>query len=179
VKVTSKMLARAAYEADVKALDAQSDEEGDELQVFESDDDNDDEEGEGDNMTVEPTVKWSSKGKAKAQNLEEIPSAPGLRLSSKASTSGKKRGRAAIDPFTGTSQTSNILNVGSENLISTFARTGLEEDPSAASSNTSPKKKKSRSSDAANLQGSSAPQKQSDDGIEKKKSRKSKKKEKH
>ena len=114
------MLARAAYEADVKALDAQSNEEGDELQVFESDDDNDDEEGEGDNMTVEPTVKWSSKGKAKAQSLEEIPSTPGLRLSSKASTSGNKRGRAAIDPFTGTSQTSNIPRVGSENLISTL-----------------------------------------------------------
>ncbi|KAJ6541854.1 Sas10/Utp3/C1D family-domain-containing protein [Mycena capillaripes] len=75
VKVTSKMVERAEYEAELRARgDASSSE--DELEIIDGDD--------------VPTMKSSGKGKGKAKEVVEEPVA-----------AGSKRRRPAIDPFAG------------------------------------------------------------------------------
>ncbi|KAI0073960.1 C1D-domain-containing protein [Panus rudis PR-1116 ss-1] len=90
VKVTSKMLARAQYEKELKELGS---EEEDDLEVFEE---NDDEDEEMDNAEeTQDTRSAKAKGKAKAIETSQEP-----QLTSEPVT-GKKRRRPQMDPFAG------------------------------------------------------------------------------
>ncbi|PPQ77038.1 hypothetical protein CVT25_014855 [Psilocybe cyanescens] len=89
VKMTSKMLERAAYEKELKSRDAEADEEED-LEVFDDNENNDDISMDVD---AQPTQS-SAKGKGKEKDVP--PSSAGS-----ASNNTNKRRRPAIDHFAG------------------------------------------------------------------------------
>ncbi|PPQ75079.1 hypothetical protein CVT26_011825 [Gymnopilus dilepis] len=112
IKVTQKMLDRAAYEKELKAQDAMDEEEEDTLEVYN--------EGEGDEMDVDAdsrTAASSGKGKTKE---------------SAGFTSSKKRRRAAVDPFAGYGDDSAARSPVPQSASTKKAKSSLQTTPQSS-----------------------------------------------